>query len=1136
MTGPTGTSQAVGEGSSAAVNLPVTRRQRKAAITRHLGSLSRHIAEGKTKLIHERLDKMQASFTEFEQINDAYLATLTEESDLDESEAWFAEIEGRYIAGVTSANDWLHENEQLTSGNHGNVSTDQGVAAGVNKDILSMLTIPKLEIDTFSGNPLEYQSFMAIFDECVGNKVSDDQIKLTRLLQYTSGPAKAAIRNCSLTGGSLGYSNAREILKSRFGNDHIISRKIIDDLTSGKSVSKPSDIRQLADDLAMAEAALGSLKMTSEVDNQSTILNILKRCPKPVQSKWRTKALEIKRDTDNYPNFSKFVEFVTKTATDWCDPVYGGDALKASNLHTKMSSVNTVTAEPNASVSPNVQPNAPVSHNDNGRLNQRCSACNASHRLIYCGVFRAMSPRDRFQFCKDKRLCYNCLMPNHVATKCKSQYVCTVQGCGKRHSKFLHYDTTNSATNQSANVQSADDSVNCGSTSAFGSSVYLPIVPVLVNGVKTYCLLDNGSTNTFITETLSNRLNLQGSRHVYNMRTIDSVKRMNSKVVNFNVSALDGSFSQDLTNVVVNSSIPAKYPTEQIDLRAYPHLADIPLSPIGKGTPVEVVIGMDNSHLLLPLQVRYNAKSLNEPYATRSVFGWALQGHLGNSTLSEITSNFIQLEHKLDRMWEIENDDFDYKLHSVEDRNVVELWDREIKHENGHYVLPIPWRNGHADLPNNKFIAKCRLDSLTRRLEKTDLTEVYDQNIQKMISSGYAERVPQNEITLNDGTVWYIPHHPVLKKAGKVRPVFDCSAKFRGVSLNSECLQGPNLTNNLVNVLLRFRQYKYALMADIESMYLQVRILEPDRNALRFLWYDKLDDCVVEYRMTSHLFGGVWCAASNAYALRRTVLDCEPPPLIADTILRSFYVDDMLKSVKDFDEACEIIHGTRRVLSHGGFNLTKFVTNDRVLLEQIDGENRATEIKQIIPDMYFKALGIQWEISGDSFHYCYKGTESIVVNRRHMLSRTMSMYDPLGLITPTIFQGKVLFQEATRLQLNWDQPVPNGLHDKWCAWLQSLKTLDQLRFQRCLIPRDFEDAVFEIHTFCDASTAGYGACCYLRAINQNGCVRVTLVASKGRLAPIKQITIPRLELCAAVTAVKLDRLVRSELDIDLTQS
>ena len=134
----------------------------------------------------------------------------------------------------------------------------------------------------------------------------------------------------------------------------------------------------------------------------------------------------------------------------------------------------------------------------------------------------------------------------------------------------------------------------------------MPIVPVLVNGVQTYYLLDNGSTNTFITETSSNCLNLQGSRHVYNMRTIDSVKSMNSKVVNFNVSALDGTFSQDLTNVLVNSSIPVKYPTEQIDLHAYPHLTDIPLSPICKGMLVEIVIGMDYSHLLPLIEVRFN--------------------------------------------------------------------------------------------------------------------------------------------------------------------------------------------------------------------------------------------------------------------------------------------------------------------------------------------------------------------------------------------------------------------------------------------------------------------------------------------------------------------------------------------------
>ena len=149
-------------------------------------------------------------------------------------------------------------------------------------------------------------------------------------------------------------------------------------------------------------------------------------------------------------------------------------------------------------------------------------------------------------------------------------------------------------------------------------------------------------------------------------------------------------------------------------------------------------------------------------------------------------------------------------------------------------ISRIPWKQRYVDLPNNKLMAQCWLNSLMRRLERTGITDIHDQTIQKFFDSGYAERVPGNQLNLSVGSVWYIPHHPVLKKPGKVRPVFACSAQYKGVSLNSECLQGPNLTNNLIHFLLRFRQYVNAIIADIESMYLQVHIPEPDCNALHF--------------------------------------------------------------------------------------------------------------------------------------------------------------------------------------------------------------------------------------------------------------------------------------------------------------
>ena len=145
---------------------------------------------------------------------------------------------------------------------------------------------------------------------------------------------------------------------------------------------------------------------------------------------------------------------------------------------------------------------------------------------------------------------------------------------------------------------------------------------------------------------------------------------------------------------------------------------------------------------------------------------------------------------------------------------------------------------------------------------------------------------------------------------------------------NNQCMQGPDLVNKLLSVLLRFRQYHYAIMADIESMYLQVRIPPRDRNALRFLWF--VNDALTHYRMTSHLFGGVWCASSSTYALRRTAIDVGASDVVRNTIMRSFYVDDLLTSVSDKETASEIINGTQdalKVVVSGWQNLWLVIQN-----------------------------------------------------------------------------------------------------------------------------------------------------------------------------------------------------------------
>ena len=189
-------------------------------------------------------------------------------------------------------------------------------------------------------------------------------------------------------------------------------------------------------------------------------------------------------------------------------------------------------------------------------------------------------------------------------------------------------------------------------------------------------------------------------------------------------------------------------------------------------------------------------------------------------------------------------------------------------------------------------------------------------------------------------------------------------------------------------------------------MYLQVKIPESDRNALRVLWYDDAGS-LTGYRMSSHLFGGVWSASSSAFALKRTVADCPTSALVEDTIMRSFYVDDLLKSVDSIENGVEVIHGVKHVLSHGGFNITKFTVNDNALLQEIDDNDRVGGVKEIAPDLFSKSLGLEWEVSSDTFCYTSKPMPSREdpITRRQAKLWVIPLW-PTGLNKPCCSPGE----------------------------------------------------------------------------------------------------------------------------------
>ncbi|KAK3752634.1 hypothetical protein QZH41_000498 [Actinostola sp. cb2023] len=289
----------------------------------------------------------------------------------------------------------------------------------------------------------------------------------------------------------------------------------------------------------------------------------------------------------------------------------------------------------------------------------------------------------------------------------------------------------------------------------------------------------------------------------------------------------------------------------------------------------------------------------------------------------------------------------------------------------------------------------------------------------KVIKSGYAEKVPQVKSDSthkpDDNHVWYIPHHGDYhpKKPGKIRVVFDCSAEYNGESLNKHLLQGPDLTKNLTGVLCRFRKEPVAIMCNIEAMFYQVKVTENCRDLLRFLWWEDGDTSMEpqEYRMTVHLFGAASSPDCSNFALKTTADDNEEyiGSTPAEFLRKDFCVDDGLKSVPSVDEATELINGIKEMCKLGGFNLHKFTSNKKEVIEQIPVEDRAEEIKHLDLDHdalpMERALGVQWCIEADTFEFRIT-LKDLPCTRRGILSTISSIFDPLGFVAPLLLDGK----------------------------------------------------------------------------------------------------------------------------------
>ncbi|XP_046857876.1 uncharacterized protein LOC124451299 [Xenia sp. Carnegie-2017] len=446
---------------------------------------------------------------------------------------------------------------------------------------------------------------------------------------------------------------------------------------------------------------------------------------------------------------------------------------------------------------------------------------------------------------------------------------------------------------------------------------------------------------------------------------------------------------------------------------------------------------------------------------------------------------------------------------------------------------------------------------IKRLSNEPTLLKEYDNIIKEQLETGVIERVDESEPEIN---VHYLPHQAVIRKEAKttkLRIVYDASSKEgkRGTSLN-DCLHvGPPLTPLLFDILIRFRESRVALAGDIEKAFLNVEVDEADRNYLRFLWVrDAINGNleVVVYRFCRVVFGlNASPFLLNATLRHHIAQFAESDPVLAQKLNEGFYVDDLVSGGKSAQETIELYEKAKFRMSQGGFKLRKWLTNDgnvRALIEQRECGNKVTTTTDSDDETFTqwslgalnnndcaKVLGIGWDCDNDLFTFdLRKFVEDLgdktKLTKRSLLSALAKIFDPLGLISAVIILMKILFQQLCVDKVDWDDKI-EGKHAKiYLEWIEDLVRVQRIKINRCVYSEVIERVEScELHGFGDASEKAYCAVVYF-VRRTSSTVHVKLLAAKTRVAPLKKLTIPRLELMSALMLAKLVESVGKALE------
>ncbi|XP_057662250.1 uncharacterized protein LOC130897427 [Diorhabda carinulata] len=898
--------------------------------------------------IQMRYDNHLNLLDEFDKIQ-SIIESECKEDDLDEQFNERDTFQDRYYAAFDFLKQFIQTLQpRLDTSVEQNSNSVNNISSN-NFDPLQNVLLPKLKLLSFDGEFHHWLQFKTNFKTiiCDNTNLNENQ-KFQFLKASLEGYASRFIEGLDST--DKPFERAWNLLGERFDKKQFLIDSHFKSILSVQNIVRENYIqfRKLLDENSKHLTSLEGLELTKDILYDSFIIYIVSnKLDKNTIRDWK----EMKYHSE-LPTLDEFMNFL-KDKSDILQ------CLDESQQSTK--SIGNLSKNKNNPVHMLLSTNKSLS----------CNYCKQAHTIYKCPQFSALNVDTKIHKIKNLHLCENCLLAGHDKQNCKHGK-CTI--CKRKHNTLLHkqYNVVPPANNPSNKpttsmnvVVNHNNSNTILKAETFANSLLSTVSCQIKDNQGNFhqirALLDCGAQSNIITERLCSLLNIPLLPTNVSISGIGkSVSYINKKSsISLYSCVNDHEYTISCLVVpVITGNIPFAY-FNPSTLKIPEH---VQLSDPSFGCPQEVDLLL-GANIFWDLLLNEKIK-LGNNMLVNTVFGWIVTGALpidNNKTIMCNLSSHIPEDDQLKKFWEIEEIKGSNQFLSQDDIVCESLFNENtFRIENGQFVVKFPLKQSPELLGRSKPEAIRRFKTLEKRFADVQFKQLYTDFIQEYETLGH-----MTKLTIEpDGIKYFLPHHGILKEMStttRLRVVFDGSCETStGWSLNDLQYIGPKVQNDIINILLRFRTYKFVVSADISKMYRQILIDREHRPLQQILWRDNPKSNFCTYHLNTVTYG-TRSAPYLAIKCIKTLAEhnMNQYPKACETILKDMYVDDLLTGSNDLIELQKLCKDIYDVLSSANFILRKWISNNFQVVCGFKDNNISNAILDIGDKESCKTLGIQ---------------------------------------------------------------------------------------------------------------------------------------------------------------------------------